>query len=191
MPDDAPLGLFRGPHRSLSTPLSVDECVRRLRSDIGEPTLPLRARFGWYPLKRWPTISRKIRTREVLFITDTADRQHTWIFYSKITTHAASTHITGQYRVARALWAILALLVLYGVYLALGSLLEVPVLIIARRGGWKVISPALAAWLAIFPPLVLLTIAAGQGRFRRKKHAQEEQEILMAVKQLLEAEEMN
>ncbi len=190
MSDTAPFGLFRGPQRCLATSLSVDECVRRLQTEIGKPTLLGRKWRGWYPLRSAPNISRKMRKRQVLFLTDTPDRGGEWFFYSKFIPHGSGTMISGQYRTPTTVWVLSLVVVLYGVYLVVSSYLGVPALILARRsGGMRVIPVTEAVLLAVGIPLFILIFLGIHGVLYRKKHRTEEQEILSAVKQLFAAED--
>ncbi len=185
MQRDSAFGLFRGPQRTLSTAISVDECVRRLRDEVGTS---MRAFFGWRPLAHCPTVWRKLRSDHVLFVKDMAGRNQ-WVFYSQVVSHAGTTLITGRYRMPTAMWVLFGLLVCYGLYLVIGSLLAVPVFDLERPAGWRVISPRESIVGGILP-VFFLGLYALINAIQRTKHRTEEQEILQAVKQLLEAVEV-
>ncbi len=188
--NDAPFSFFRGPCRCLITSLSVSECLRKVQTEIAEPTLPVRKWLGWFPLRGTPRIWRKMRKHDVLFLTDSADRGREWLFYSQFIAHGSGTMIRGQYRTPTAVWGLVLVVTLYGMYLVVSSYLGVPVLLVGRRtGGIRPLPFGEAVFLAISLPLAIVTLIVMHTVRRRTHHRVEEQEIVLTLKQLLNAED--
>ena len=125
----------------------------------------------------------------MLFVVDGAGRNQ-WVFYADMTERGGKTIITGRYRMSTAMWVLFGLVLCYCLYLVTGSFLAVPVFDLGRPPGWRVIPLRQAVMLGCFLPVVLLGMYALTNRIQRSKLRKEEQAILGAMKQLLDAEEI-
>ncbi len=179
-----------GGHRHrLTTALGVNECVRRLRDEVGEPHNPSLKLRGWLPFKDKPTIWRKIHGQHFLLLTELADPRERWYFYGHMLSQNGTTTITGRYRTPTGLAVIFAILCLYSVYLLIGSFSGKPVLILSRHGGWQTTSPIFALAFGFGLVVIVLGVYLLHGVTMRKKRYLEEQEILTFLTQILDAKD--
>ncbi len=121
-------------------------------------------------------------------MTDTADPLYPWLFCSQIVACGGVTLITGQYRVPSAFWIALGLGICSASYLAGGGVLEFFAPISAPTRDAEAIQLIVTLLLSGSLPLLFLGKAILHGRRERTTHRYEEEEILAAVKHLLEAE---
>ncbi len=96
--------LYTGRRRTFVTPVSIDECWRRLRDDVQQLS-PIRDYFmgKWAPLGIDNSVVRLIDGEGFELRTKPPSRNNiTWMFEGRFETVAGQTKIVGQYRLSRA-----------------------------------------------------------------------------------------
>lgn len=180
--EDATVGVFGGVERTISTNLTVQECLQRLQGD-NKPPLGL---FGWKPFKHAPSIHRKLRNNQLKVLNSTGSQRIAWMFYAHVEECEGLATIKGRYRMATFLWVLFGIFALYATYTYVGSLLGYQVVSIARGNqGWRTMTPmeALIPGLITLGFLFLLYLSIGY--FLRRKHAEQEQEIVDALQHVV------
>ncbi len=106
---------------------------------------------------------------------------HGYIYAHVVDNNGLAT-IKGRYRVATSLWIVPSIFAVYGLYLYVGSVLGYQVLSIIRGDqGWRTMSPTQALVPGLGVPAFLFLLYFLIGYSLRRKHAQQEQEIVDAL----------
>ncbi len=183
------MGIYWGPRQTLLSTLSAEECLQRLHTQVGEAHVPFSSLTRWRPLAVDSAVWRKVRGNHFWLYTERAYSRNRWYFYGHVQAHDAATSIAGRYRTHTALWVMLGLALLYGLYLISGSMTGAMVFVIGRGGGWEYLTLNKALILGLGVPALLLGMFALHGFLFRKKHHLEEQQLLACIKQVCVAEE--
>ncbi len=182
-----------GQPRTLSTPLSVDECLRRLRDGVyAHPALIKPNK--WQEFRADRTLRRKLRGHHFTLALDPRDhkRHLFWHLSGSIQAHDQTT-ITCQYHMARVTLITVAifgsLLVLYGLYALFASFNDWGVTVCSRYSGCRPVEPEDERWFGGLNLIMASVVFVMPWWLGRAKDRQDEEHLVRFLETTLEAKE--
>lgn len=180
--------------RTLCTPLSADECMRRLRDGVyAHPALIKPTK--WQEFRADRTLRRKVNGQRFMLSLDPHDhkRHLFWHLSGSIQGQPNQTTITCQYHMARITLITIAafggLLVAYGLYAMFASFNDWSVIVCGRYSGCRPVDPEDERWFGVLNLVMASAVFAMPWWLGRAKDRQDEEHLVRFLETALEAEE--
>jgi len=180
--------------RTLHTPLSADECLRRLRDGVyAHPALIKPNK--WQEFRADRTLRRKINGQRFTLSLDPQDhkRHLFWHLSGTVQAQHHQTTITCQYHMARVTLITVAifggLLVLYGLYAISASFNDWSVIVCSRYSGCRPVDPEDESGFGVLNLIMASVVFATPWWLGRAKARQDEEHLVRFLETTLQADE--
>jgi len=180
--------------RTLHTPLSADECLRRLRDGVyAHPALIKPGK--WQEFRTDRTLRRKLHGHHFMLSLNPRDhkRHLFWHLSGRIQAQHHQTTITCQYHMASVTLIIVAifggLLVLYGLYAIFASFNDWSVIVCGRYSGCRPVDPEDESGFGVLNLIMASVVFAAPWWLGRAKDRQDEEHLVRFLETTLDAKE--